>query len=209
MAESERTDPGLDGGSATAVAPERPDTKVVGVAGLFDDPDALVRAAARVRDAGWTRWDCHTPYPVHGLERAMGLKTSPVPYICLGAGFVGGGLAMLMQWWMSAVDFPIVIGGKPLFSWPAFVPITFELFVLLAAVSTFGAMILLCRLGRWHSPLRDTGFLGEVMSTRFAVVLSATDPIFEEADAHDVLSRAGCQEILPLVETLEEDDSFL
>ena len=103
--------------------PEPLRRKLVGYAGLFDDPNRLVEAAAKVRDAGWKQWDCHTPYPVHGLDRAMGLRPSPIPYICLAGGFAGAALAMWTQWWMSAVDYPVRIGGKPLFSWPAFTPI--------------------------------------------------------------------------------------
>jgi hypothetical protein len=85
--------------------------KLVGMAGLFDDPDALLHAAEQVRDAGWKKWDCHTPYPVHGLDGAMGIRPSPIPYVCIGAGLFGAASAMLMQWWMSAVDFPVRIGG--------------------------------------------------------------------------------------------------
>ena len=114
------------------------DRKVVGMIGLFDDPDSLITAAEAARDAGYTKWDCHTPYPVHGLDDAMGLKPSPMPYITLIAGFIGAGLAMYMMYWMSAVDYPIRIGGKEYFSWPAFIPITFEGFVLFAAPATFG-----------------------------------------------------------------------
>jgi len=182
---------------------------LVGVAGLFDAPDALLRAAERVRDAGWRRWDCHVPYPVHGLDRAMGLKPSPIPAICLGAGFLGAGLALLLQWWTSAVDYPVRIGGKPLFSWPAFVPVTFELFVLFAAVATFGGVIALCRLGRWHHPLHDSGIMAEVTSHRLAVVLDARDALFSEARARRLLEEAGCTDVRPVYENAEEDGALL
>jgi len=183
--------------------------KLVGIAGLFDDPDALIGAARRVRDAGYRKWDCHTPYPMHGLDAAMGLRPSPIPAIGLGAGFVGAGLAMLMQWWMSAVSFPVRIGGKPLFSWPAFVPITFELFVLLAALSTMVSIVLFCRLGRWHSPLHDSGIMAEVTTHRFAVVLEAGDRLFTERSARELLEASGCTDIRPVFEDEEEDEAFL
>lgn len=186
-----------------------PQRRLVGIAGLFDDPDALLRAAERVRDAGWKRWDCHTPYPVHGLDAAMGLKPSLVPTICIGAGFGGAAVAMLMQWWMSVVDYPVRIGGKPLFSWPAFVPIAFELFVLLAALATFGAMIHFCRLGRWHSPLHDSGIMEEVTTRRFGVVLDASDELFREDEARRLLEAAGCRDIRQVHEHVEEGGSFL
>ena len=183
--------------------------KLVGMVGLFDDPDAIVRAACLVRDTGYRKWDCHTPYPVHGLDPAMGLKRSLIPTICLTAGFIGVGAALLMQWWMSAVDYPVRIGGKPLFSWPAFVPITFELFVLLAALATFGGMIALCRLGTFHSPLHDSGIMKEVTTTRFAVVLDAVDPRFSEDGARRLLEEAGCTDIRPVVEHPEDGEPVL
>jgi len=183
--------------------------KLVGMAGLYDDVKTLVAAAAAVRDAGYRKWDCHTPYPVHGLDRAMGLKSSPIPTICLSAGFLGVGAALLMQWWMSAVDYPVRTGGKPLFSWPAFVPITFELFVLFAALATMGSVLFFCRLCRWHSPLHDAGVMEEVTSSRFAVVLEAKDGLFSEEAARALLEKTGCKDIRPLLETDEEDGSII
>ncbi len=180
----------------------------VGMVGLFEDPDTLIRAAERVRDAGYRKWDCHTPYPVHGLDQAMGLRESPVPYICLTAGFIGVGAALWMQWWMDAVDFPIRIGGKPLFSWPAFVPITFELFVLFAALATMASIVVLGRLGRWHSPLHDSGLMAEVTSHRFAVVLSRSDTVYSAESAARLLAGAGCQDIRPLYE-YQDDGGIL
>ena len=174
--------------------------RVVGIVGLFDDPQTLVDAATRVRDAGWSRWDCHTPYPVHGLDRAMGVQPSPIPYICLTAGLIGAGVAMLMQWWMSAVDYPVMVGGKPMFSWPAFIPVTFELFVLFAALAITGSIFVFCRLGRWHSPLHDAGVMAEVTTHRFGVVLDAADERFSLEGAKALLAEAGCQDIRPLHE---------
>ena len=183
--------------------------KLVGMAGLFDDPDALVHAAERVRDAEYKEWYCHTPYPVHGLDAAMAIKSSPIPYICLISGFIGVGVALLMQGWMSAIDYPVRIGGKPMFSWPAFVPITFELFVLFAALATMGSMLALCKLGRWYSPLHDAGIMEEVMSHRYAVVLEAKDSRFSDEGARALLEKAGCNDIRPLYEEDDEDGSFL
>lgn len=185
------------------------DRKLVGVIGLYDDPDSLIGAAETVRDAGYRKWDCHTPYPVHGLDDAMGLKSSPMPYICLGMGGVGVCLALLMQWWMSAVDYPVRIGGKEFFSWPAFVPITFELFVLLAAVSTFVGMIVLCKLARWHSPLHDSGVMKEVTTRRHGVVLAADDALFTEAGARSLLEGTGCKDVRPLYEFIESDGGIV
>ena len=176
------------------------DKTLVGLVGVYDDVNAFMGAAAQVRDTGYTKWDCHTPYPVHGLDQAMGLKPSPVPYICLTSGFVGASLAMLMQWWMDAKDYPIIVGGKAFFSWPAFVPITFELFVLFAATSIMVSLIVLCKLWRWHSPLYDADVMAEVTRDRFAVVLGAEDKQFNETQAKALLANTGCKDIRPLYE---------
>lgn len=179
----------------------------VGMVGLFDDPNQLLQAAEKTRDAGYRHWDCHTPFPVHGLDHAMGLKESPIPTICLTAAFIGVGAALLMQWWMDVIDYPIRIGGKPLASWPAFAPITFELFVLFAALATMGCVLVLGRLGRWHSPLHDSGIMCEITSNRFALVLESKDEKYSEHAATELLASSGCPDIRPLYEN--EEDGFL
>ena len=181
--------------------------RIAGLAGLFDEREALLGAARLVRDAGYKQWDCHTPYPVHGLDEAMGLPDSPIPCFTIGAGFVGASLAMLMQWWMSAVDLPLTIGGKPLFSWPAFIPITFEWFVLFAALTTTACLVVFCRLGRWYSPLYDQGVMAQVTTRRFAVFVSARDEHFSEETVRRRLEEAGCKDIRALYE--DDDDGTI
>ena len=181
----------------------------IGLIGMFDDPDALLRAAETVRDAGFKKWDCHTPYPVHGLEEAMGLRSSPIPFLTMGAGFTGLLVAIAMTGGLSALHFPIRIGGKALFSWQAFVPIYFELFVLFAALATFSCIVLFGRLGRWHSPLHDSGVMADVTGSRFAIVLLAADPAYSEEKARQLLEAADCRDIRPLVEFEEEDGSLI
>ena len=168
---------------------------ILGVIGLFDAPDALLKAARKVHAAGYQKWDCHTPYPVHGLDQAMGLGDSPLGVRALVIGGIGAGLALLMQWWMNAVDYPLRIAGKPLFSWPAFIPITFEWFVLFTALGTTVLATVMCRLWRWHSPLHDAGVMAEVTSHRFGIVLSADDANFSETEARDLLAQAGCSDV--------------
>ena len=186
-----------------------PNKKIVGVVGLYDDPGALLRAAEQVRDAGFTRWDCHTPFPVHGLDRAMGLKASPVPAIAIMSGFVGLVAAIVLTGGLNAIHYPIPIAGKPMFSWQAFVPIYFELFVLFAAFAIMGSLFFFCRLGRWHSPLHDSDIMKEVTGRRFAVVLEAADEAYSEEDATALLRETGCSDIRTLVEFEEEGTSIL
>ncbi len=97
-----------------------------GILAEFATPADLYHACERVRDAGFTRWDAHTPFPVHGLDKAMGLRRSPLPWIVLVMALTGAALGFGLQWWVHASAYPLVISGKPYFSWPAFIPITFE-----------------------------------------------------------------------------------
>jgi hypothetical protein len=182
--------------------------KTIGIAGLFDDPGAIRAAAKLIRDARFEDWDCHTPYPVHGLEQAMGLRSSPVPYVTLTAGFLGVGAALLLTWSLNAIHYPIRIGGKALFSWQAYVPIFFEMFVLFAALATMASVILFCKLGRWHSPLHDSDLMREVTGTRFAVVIRTEDEGAMEK-ARTLLNAAGCDDVRPLFERFESESEEL
>jgi hypothetical protein len=183
--------------------------RVVGVVGLYDEPHALLRAARQVREAGYTRWDCHTPFPVHGLDRAMGLKASPVPVMALTAGAVGLVVAFALTGGLNALHYPIRIAGKPMLSWQAFVPVYFEVFVLFAALTIMGALFVFCRLGRWHSPLHDTGVMKDVTSDRFAIVLELADPAYSADGAKALLEATGCTDVRPLVDSEEEDDGII
>jgi hypothetical protein len=149
-----------------------------GVIGFFEDPHALVEAMKRVRDARYQHFDAFTPFPVHGLEHAQGLKRSPLPFVTFGAGLAGFCLAFLLQYWTSAVDWPIIVGGKPFNSWPAFVPVMFELTVLLAGLSTVGAMFIFNGLPNTTRRIYDPSLTND----RFAIVIEA--PLALEADEH-------------------------
>jgi hypothetical protein len=186
-----------------------PRKEQIGMVGIYDDVDAFLRAAESVRDTGHTKWDCHTPYPVHGLDRAMGLRVSPVANFTLTGGLIGFLGAIAMTWGLSVWHYPIRIGGKALFSWQAFVPIYFEMFVLFAALSTMGALLFLCRLGKWHSPLHDSGVMAEIVRDRYAIALEATDDGHTDEFLTKLLEDAGCRDIRPLVQLEEEETSIL
>ena len=155
----------------------------------------LVRACEAVRDAGYRHWDAHSPFPVPGLARAMGLRPSRIPWVTLFCGFAGAGSAMLFQWWSSVVDYPLVVGSKPLFAWQAFVPITFEVGVLAAALGAFFAMLAFSRLPRWHHPLFVSKRFDRVTDDRFFVTIEATDPSFDQEAAERLLLDAGAQAV--------------
>lgn len=157
---------------------------VSGVIGFFEDPHGLVEAMRKVRDARYQHFDAFTPFPVHGLDDAQGLKRSPLPFVTFGAGLTGFCLAFLLQYWTSAVDWPIIVGGKPFNSWPAFVPVMFELTVLLAGLSTVGAMFIFNGLPNTTRRIYDPGLTRD----KFAIVIEA--PLAIEADADEEVSEA-------------------
>jgi hypothetical protein len=175
--------------------------KAWGVLAEFDSPAALLSAAERVREAGFTRWDTHSPFPVHGLERAMGLKRSYVPVVVLLLGLGGAAGGMLLQWWVSTRAYPLVVSGKPFFSWPAFVPIMFECGVLGGATGAVLGFLGLSRLPRHHHPLFNSRRFERVTDDRFFISIEAADPRFDASETPRLLERAGAA----AVEQVEEE----
>ena len=166
-----------------------------GLLAEFTEERQLLLAAERVRDEGFRRWDCHTPYPVHGLDRAMGLRDTRLPWVVLGAGILGAGSAILMQWWMNAIDYPFVIGGKPLFSFPAQIPIAFELTVLFAAIACVLALFAFNGLPRFHHPAFHSPRFRRVTNDRFFLVIEAADPKFDAVRTADLLGSLGAAHV--------------
>lgn len=157
----------------------------------FDDPTDLEHACEKVRDAGFKNWDAHTPFPVHGMDAAMGIRGTRLPWIVLGGGLTGMSVALLMIWWMNAVDYPYIISGKPLFGWPAAVPVTFELTVLLSAFATFFGMWGLNGMPRLSHPLFSNERFRRATTDRFFIVIEKTDPQFELARTREFLESLG------------------
>jgi len=151
-----------------------------GITGLFTDPDRVLVAAEQLRTAGYSKFDFHTPYPLHGLDEAMGIKPTILPWISLGAGLAGAGIAFHLQWWTGAVDYPLVIGGKPFFAVEPSIPIAFELTVLLSAIATVVGMFALNRLPQWFSKWQHDPHFTRSTDDGFVVTVDAADPIFHE-----------------------------
>ena len=189
--------------------PETPDQApaVAGILAEFDTPEALKAAAARVRDEGFSRWDVHTPYPVHGIERAMGVRPTLLPWLVMGAGIAGGVTALVMQWYLNATDYalplrgyPLVISGKPLFSLPANIPVAFELIVLFSAFAAFLGTLMLCRLPQFHHPVCGSERFKRATNDRFFISILATDAKFDLSATRSLVDSLG-----PLaVEVLDE-----
>ncbi|MDE3067728.1 MAG: DUF3341 domain-containing protein [Verrucomicrobiota bacterium] len=162
-----------------------------GLVAEFDSPAAVLRAAEEVRQAGYRRWDVFSPFPVHGLDKVMGFQNSRVGWFSFvfGAGaFIG---TMLMIWYCNDFDYPILIGGKPMFSPPMSVVPSYILLVLGAAVGAFIGMVALNRLPRHHHPLFDRKRFALVSRDKFFLAIGANDPKFSEAETRRLLESLG------------------
>lgn len=186
------------------------DEPIWGYMAEFDTAHAITEAAKRVRDEGYRWWDTHTPFPVHGLDKAMGIKPTILPILVFGGGATGIAMGWILQWFTNASSFdfwaivPVrgyeyLISGKPMISWPAWVPVLFEMMVLFSALACVSLLFLLCGLPRFYHPtLKHPGF-ARASDDRFFVVIEARDPKFS-ADH----TRAFLESLAPLsVEPLE------
>lgn len=175
-------------------------TRVAGLLAEYEKPADIMHAAEQVRDAGYSRWDVHTPFPVHGMDQAMGLKKTPLGWISFFGGLTGGSLAILMQWWMNGVDYPLNIGGKPPFAVQAHVPVTFELTILLTAFGTLFGMLGLNRLPTFYHWVFQSRKFERATDDRFFLSIESDDPKFDVEKTKALLDKTH-----PLgVETLEE-----
>lgn len=167
-----------------------------GIAGIFLEESTVLHAAEKVREAGFTKFEAITPYPVHGMEEACGIKRSPIPYVTFSAGVVGLIAAIAMTYYMSAVDWALNIGGKPFFSGPAFVPIMFELTVLFAALSSVGAFFYLCGMPKIDPPVIDK----DLTCHKFAIFIPENDVGYNFERAQKILKDLGADEIKKVAE---------
>ena len=169
------------------------------VTGLFDTPDKLLHASEETVKRGYTKFDCHTPYPVHGLDGAMSLKDSTLGYLAFFFGMTGAVSALAFITWVTAVDYPLVVGGKPFWSWPAFVPPIFEVTVLSASVLTTLAMIAVYfKMPNTAHPLHDTPYMKAVSADRYGIAIQAADPAFDERSATEFLRTLGALAVEPV-----------
>ncbi len=172
----------------------------------FDSAHDVLHAAEKVRDAGYARWDAHTPFPVHGMDQAMGLKDSKVGWIVIVFALIGLTGAFVMMQWMNGIDYPLIIGDKPggaPGTLPSMVPILFELTILLSAFGAVLGMLHLNRLPRHNHPLFESERFRQASDDRFFISIEADDPKFEMGKTRSLLERAHARH----VEVIEEDVS--
>jgi len=169
--------------------------KPYGIIAEFDTPADAMHAAEKVRDAGFRRWDVFTPFPVHGMDRAMGLKNSKVGWFAFIGGVTGYTCGMLMIWYLNAVDYPILVGGKPMFSPYAAFPPSYELTILFGAFGSLGGMLFLNKLPRLHHPLLKHRRFAQATHDKYFIVIETDDPKYSETETRQLLETAGSKHI--------------
>ena len=163
--------------------------------GYFTSPADIYHACEALRDAGYSRFDAHTPFPVHGLEKAMGLKPSPMPWLVLVGGVTGLVSAILLAWYTQLYDYPLIISGKPSFSYQAFIPIFFELTVLFAALTCFFGLFVISRLPSFFHPTMTHPNFPRATDDAFFISVEVSDPKFDATETRSLLQRVGAQGI--------------
>ncbi len=145
----------------------------------YETPDGVVDAAMKLRDAGYKKFDTHTPYPIHGMDAAMGMRDTPLGWIVFVMGLTGCIAGFLMMTWMNGIDYPLIIGGKPPDAIPSMVPVMFEMTVLLSAFGAVFGLFGLCQLPRHHHPIFNSERFARATDDRFFLSVDAADPKFD------------------------------
>ena len=186
----------------TGATPQPKATRLYGLLAEFETPGDLMAAAEKVRDAGYRWWDCHTPFPVHGLDGAMGIKRTILPVLVFGAGATGTLAAFLLQSFTNSVGwtiwagvwvtgYPFLISGKPAMSLPAFIPVMFELTILFSALACVKLMFLFNGLPQLYHPLFRSNRFRRASNDRFYLVIEARDPKFLPKKTEEFLKTLG------------------
>jgi hypothetical protein len=180
--------------------PTKPVHKASIMLAEFDTAGACLHAAEQLRDSGYTYFDAHTPFPVHGMDRAMGLKDSKLGWIVLAMGLTGFASAVAMMVWMNGIDYPLIIGGKPPISIPSLVPVTFELTVLFSSFGAVFGMFGLNKLPRHNHPLFESERFKAATTDKFFLSVESDDPKFDEAKTRELFEKNHAVH----VETIQE-----
>lgn len=166
-----------------------------GLLAEFETAQQIYHACEGVRDAGYTHWDAHTPFPVHGLDGAMGLPKSKLPWIVLAAGLTGLAGATALQWWVHAVEYPLVISGKPFFALPTYVPVMFELTVIFSAFAAVIGMLALNGLPKMNHPLFTSERFDRASDDRFFISVESRDARYDANATAEFLRSLGATNV--------------
>jgi hypothetical protein len=169
--------------------------QLYGVMGEFETPETILHAARKAREAGYRHITAYTPFPVEGLAQIIGFRWTAVPLITLLGGLAGGLSGFGMEYWMSAVSYPLNVGGRPLNSWPAFIPVTFELTILGAALSAVFGMMALNGLPQPHHPVFNVERFSRASTDRFFLCIESRDPKFHLAESAKFLQSVSAEHV--------------
>ncbi len=186
--------------TASQLAPAARSVAVYGAVAEFDSPERLLAAIRGLRERGYSRLDSFTPFPVHGIDEALGAARSPLSRIVLAAGLAGAAAALLLIWWTGAVDYPLVVAGKPLFAFEFSIPVTFELAVLFAAFGAVIGMFLFNGLPRLYHPVFQHSRFERATDDKFLLAIEADSADFDTSGAADALLTLGGTHVEVIVE---------
>lgn len=176
-----------------------------GVVAEFDSPALLMAAANKALDSGYSQMDAFTPFPVHGLSDAIGFKEAKIPWVIFMGGFAGCVGGMGLQWWVATQAYALNIGGRPLFSWPSFIPPAFETTILFAAFGAVFGMIAMNRLPQPHHPVFDTPNFERASQDRFFLLVEAKDAMYDAAAIKKAMEGAGALNVTEIGQEEESD----
>lgn len=162
-----------------------------GIAAEFENPDQLLHAARRAKEAGYSRMDTYSPIPIHGMSDVIGFRDERVPLFMFLGGVVGAFSGFFLQTYTNVWDYPFQVGGKPLIGYPAWVPVTFECTVLFSALTGVFSMILLNGLPKPYDPMFNMASFARASQDRFFLCIEAKDPNFSLTDTMRFMENLG------------------
>ena len=173
---------------------------IYGLMAEFADPNTLVAAARKTREAGYRKMDAFSPFPIEELSDALGHRHDPLPLLVLIGGIAGGASGFLFQYWASAIDYPINVGGRPLLSWPSFIPVTFEMTILVAAFVAVLGMLGLNELPMPYHPVFNIPRFSLASREKFFLLIEAIDPKYDYDQTREFMGTLGAQEVFDVPE---------
>ncbi len=161
-----------------------------GFVGIWEDPHKMIAAAKEARTAGCTKFDAITPFPMHEVDEAIGHKRSYIPWVTFVFGMLGCAGGVWLTWWTSAVDWPLIVGGKPMMSLPAFIPIIFETTILFAALSSVAALFFICGIPKIDPPIIDK----DLTSHKFGLFVPENDTFYDTEKLEKMFNDHGAEQ---------------
>jgi hypothetical protein len=176
------------------------DKNIYGIMAEFDTPTQLVDAARQVRDAGYTKTDAFSPFPLHEIDEALGIRRSILPFLVFGGGITGLLTGLGLQWFVHVYEYPIIVGGRPFFSLPSFIPPSYELTILFAAFTAVFGMILLNGLPQPYHPVFNVPRFALATREKFFLVIESRDAKFDYEETKNFMQGLNAQEVFDVEE---------